>query len=232
MFEGDAMKLRPLVAGTVLVGLLLGGAISARAETCKAVDVKELSSQAQVCAAEDGSGGDASVDSVAGGELVIEVTETTIGADKFQTTSPGHKSVGELTLRGAMTDKRTLWQSHEITFERPGLPASANVRETTIDELNIDAREMTTGLDVEYRLYGPGASHWGSMSVRGLCRRPEGPQEPPGDGIPSPCWVSLVQDDVDRDGVSDAKDNCPRIPNPDQQDSDKDGIGDACESPQ
>jgi hypothetical protein len=27
-------------------------------------------------------------------------------ADRFQTTSPGHKSVGEVTLRGAMTDKR------------------------------------------------------------------------------------------------------------------------------
>jgi tail tube protein gp19 len=27
-------------------------------------------------------------------------------ADKFQTNAPGHKTVGEITLRGAMTDKR------------------------------------------------------------------------------------------------------------------------------
>jgi hypothetical protein len=49
---------------------------------------------------------DTAWESVAGGELIIELTETTIGSDKFQTSSPGHKSVGELTLRGAMTDKR------------------------------------------------------------------------------------------------------------------------------
>jgi hypothetical protein len=49
---------------------------------------------------------DTAWESVSGGELIIELTETTIGSDKFQTTSPGHKSVGEITLRGAMTDKR------------------------------------------------------------------------------------------------------------------------------
>jgi phage tail-like protein len=47
--------------------------------------------------------------------------------------------------------------------------ASKNIREIKIDELNIDAREMTTGLDVEYRLYGPGTSHWGSASFTSAC---------------------------------------------------------------
>ncbi len=47
----------------------------------------------------------------------------------------------------------------------PGAPnASKNIREIAIDELNIDVREMTTGLDVEYRIYGPGAAHWGSAT--------------------------------------------------------------------
>lgn len=36
--------------------------------------------------------------------------------------------------------------------------------------------------------------------------------------------------DVDKDGVPDSRDNCPKSYNPDQADSDKDGIGDACES--
>jgi hypothetical protein len=58
----------------------------------------------------DGAAGGKEVDtaweSVSGGEMIIELTETTIGSDKFQTTSPGHKSVGEITLRGAMTDGR------------------------------------------------------------------------------------------------------------------------------
>jgi hypothetical protein len=37
--------------------------------------------------------------------------------------------------------------------------------------------------------------------------------------------------DADGDGVSDLQDNCPSVPNRDQQDADGDGRGDACESP-
>lgn len=49
---------------------------------------------------------DTAWESVSGGALIIEHVETTIGNDKSHTNSPGHKSVGEITLRGAMTDKR------------------------------------------------------------------------------------------------------------------------------
>lgn len=49
---------------------------------------------------------DTAWESVSGGEMIIELTETTIGGDKFKTNSPGHKTVGEITLRGAMTDGR------------------------------------------------------------------------------------------------------------------------------
>src|SRR5205809_6791704 len=36
--------------------------------------------------------------------------------------------------------------------------------------------------------------------------------------------------DSDGDGVPDSQDNCPLIPNPDQQDTDGDGIGDVCDN--
>lgn len=54
--------------------------------------------------------------------------------------------------------------------EIPGCAdASKNIREIKIDELNIDIREMTTGLDVEYRLYGPGTPHFGNAEFTTAC---------------------------------------------------------------
>jgi hypothetical protein len=41
--------------------------------------------------------------------------------------------------------------------------------------------------------------------------------------------VSTVPTDVDGDGVTDDKDNCPELANPDQKDTDGDKIGDACD---
>ncbi|MEO8683164.1 MAG: phage tail protein [Vicinamibacterales bacterium] len=70
-------------------------------------------------------------ESVSGGELLIEQTETTVGSDKFQTNSPGHKTVGEITLRGAMTDTRAAlfaWINETVL----GKPWKRNVAITPI----------------------------------------------------------------------------------------------------
>jgi DNA-binding beta-propeller fold protein YncE len=41
--------------------------------------------------------------------------------------------------------------------------------------------------------------------------------------------VRIRWDDADRDGVIDARDNCPGVANPFQQDTNRNGIGDACD---
>lgn len=59
--------------------------------------------------------------------------------------------------------------------------------------------------------------------------RPEGPRVdlPPRPDVLPPDGPLA---DEDKDGVPDAKDNCPKLPNADQKDSDADGVGDACDN--
>ncbi len=72
-------------------------------------------------------------------------------------------------VRAAGTDAggyEVIANAFGFAVDIPGLPtASRNIREIAIDELTIDSRELTTGLDDEYRRYGPGAAHWGSARL-------------------------------------------------------------------
>jgi phage tail-like protein len=43
--------------------------------------------------------------------------------------------------------------------------ASANIQSITMEDLVIDTREMTTGADWDYRVYGPGDAHFGSITI-------------------------------------------------------------------
>jgi cysteine-rich repeat protein len=51
---------------------------------------------------------------------------------------------------------------------------------------------------------------------------------PPG-ATCQPANVTVGSEDTDRDGIPDAIDNCPLVPNGDQTDVDQDGVGDACD---
>lgn len=48
-------------------------------------------------------------------------------------------------------------------------------------------------------------------------------------GTPGKANSACPKNDADKDGVPDFDDNCPDVPNPEQEDADNDGQGDACE---
>jgi len=81
--------------------------------------------------------------------------------------------------------------------------ANANVESITMEDLLIDAREITTGTDWKYRTYGPGDAHYGSITMS--ARAPGGfPGElfelsqvcfPPGGGLRPSITVTVLRAD-------------------------------------
>ncbi len=140
-----------------------------------------------------GSGGDvdSAWETMAGGSLNIEIADASVGTDQPHVTTPGHKYVEEVTLRGPLTASakdtgngspnrgRGLAGVDEGSYEIlengagkfkidiQGAPtASANVESITMEDLTIDVREMSTGADWDYRVFGPGDAHFGSITIR------------------------------------------------------------------
>jgi hypothetical protein len=53
-----------------------------------------------------GTDTDSAWETCSGGELNIEVCDSSVGTSQYHATTPGHKYVGSLTLRGPMTSGR------------------------------------------------------------------------------------------------------------------------------
>lgn len=126
-----------------------------------------------------GSGGDvdSAWETTSGGSLNIEIADSSVGTDSSHQTTPGHKYVDTLTLRGPLTagvkaTRGTNEGAYEILENGAGkfrvelgdLPLRS-IQGIAIEDLLIDSRELQGGND-EYRVYGPGDAHYGSITIR------------------------------------------------------------------
>jgi hypothetical protein len=92
--------------------------------------------------------------SVMGGDDTIEVMF-----------NPKEYSISKVTVRGWNPEKKEMIVGSALKKEESGRHTPFRNKRTTdvTGEIELESgREMTTGLDVEYRLYGPGQAHWGN----------------------------------------------------------------------
>jgi hypothetical protein len=89
-----------------------------------------------------------------------------------------------------------------------------------------DVVEFDPGANTCQMSYDGGVQHaeWGPANLVALGAI-EGPAVPP-----TPTGGGGGPVDSDRDGIINARDNCPRVANPDQQDIDGDGVGNVCDN--
>lgn len=131
----------------------------------------------EITGAGSGSDADSAWETVSGGALQIEVADSSVGTDQTHTTTPGHKYVDEVTLRGPLTagannGRGTDEGAYEILENGAGkfrvdlgdLPLRG-VQGVSMEDLLVDVREVKGGND-EYRVYGPGDAHYGSITIR------------------------------------------------------------------
>lgn len=96
-----------------------------------------------------------------------------LGLIAMAVTSLAAWATGQGKPPGDSPIEQILTNANGFTVDIDGAPQlSRNIRDVAIDELNIDIRETTSGLDVEYRTYSPGSAHFGSAHFRAACTRP------------------------------------------------------------
>ncbi len=89
---------------------------------------------------DDDDDGDTVLASVSSGALSIELTESSIGSDQFHTTTPGHKYVDTITLRGPMTSSR----EHILLGRQVGMLHTTTPGLQSADSLSLRARRGVT----------------------------------------------------------------------------------------
>jgi hypothetical protein len=127
---------------------------------------------------------------------------------------------GAVSNRGEIAGLLVQWPRFHL---KPGLRLRS--RQQVVDEIASHLMQVEGGAAVELWIY-LAYSRLGSDYVPVAVVEFE-------DGVSGSIFQAPLvgwAPDVDRDGVDDASDNCPSVPNADQSDPDADGRGDACDN--
>lgn len=92
--------------------------------------------------ADGGKEVDSAWESCTGGALNIEIADSSTGTDPARTTTPGHKYVGEIVLRGPLTPDRK-WIGKIITDRDTGRATRCNLTIVEINRDGSDGRQYT-----------------------------------------------------------------------------------------
>lgn len=119
---------------------------------------------------------DSAWESLTGGALRVELIHATSGDDSFIQVTPGFSTVTNLVLAGPITigtglDAEILRNGPgKFSVDLDGLPGSSqNIESISIDALEIPPREITTGSDLQFRVFAPGEPIYGEIEL--LVRR-------------------------------------------------------------
>ncbi|MBJ7347472.1 MAG: hypothetical protein JHC87_02745, partial [Thermoleophilaceae bacterium] len=136
----------------------------------------------------------------------VDVTVDTV-APELSIHSPAEGQTVECTIRPGsvgtcqvdveyevldQTSGAKLYSESGLTGTNPLHDASKNIREISIDELNIDIRETTTGLDVEYRITATDNAGNVTCVTRHFRVAPTAPPVPPHVQITAPAASSSI----------------------------------------
>jgi hypothetical protein len=81
-----------------------------------------LGFRVEITGAGSGTDVDSAWEQATGGSLNIEIAESSVGTDQFHTSTPGHKYVDSLTLKGPLTSGRKLlcqWITEVVQGKTP-----------------------------------------------------------------------------------------------------------------